>query len=111
MTLPLDEGPHLLGEHAEQPGQLHFDADVILGDVDHPREGLAENAGVKIEMIAGPGLVDDDKLLPEGRPCLGEAGFETASGLLLAELVRDGNDEGAGHAWNPDDGIRRTDDG
>src|SRR5262249_15669341 len=100
VALPLDERPHLLRDHAEQPGQLHFDPHVILGDVDRARRGLAEHDGAKIEMITGPGLVDDGELLSEGRPCVGEAGFQAAHGLLFAEPVRDGNDERAGHAWN-----------
>src|SRR5205823_6728376 len=97
MALPFDERPYLFGEQAEQPRQLHFDAHVIVGDIDRAGSRLAQNAGAEIEMIAGPVLVDHRELLAECRAGAAESGFQAACRLLLAELMRDGNDERFGH--------------
>src|SRR5436190_4623845 len=105
MALPLDERPHFFGQHAEQPRQLHFDAHVILGNVDRAGGGLAQDSGAEIEMVAGPVLLDHRQLLSESRAGAAETGLQAADRLFLAELVRNGNHERTGHAV-----IQTTDD-
>ena len=70
---------------------------MIVGDVDHAGRGLAEQAGLKIEMVPGPLILQHHEFLAEARAHIAETGLQTPDGLLLAELVGDGDDDRLGH--------------
>src|ERR1043166_6124842 len=94
-----DQRRELLGHHAEQPRQRDFELDVILPHVDRAVRGLPERADTKVHAIAHPGLFIDGEELGVVLPRIAEARPDAAQRLILAEPMRDGNDEGFCH-WS-----------
>ena len=70
---------------------------MVVGNVDRAGRGLPKQAGVEIEMVPGPLVLQHHEFLAEARAHIAEAGLETLDGLLLAEPVGDGNDDRLGH--------------
>src|SRR5262245_63058313 len=96
-----DRGREFLREHRQQPWQLHFQAHVVIGDIDETNGALAERAEIEGEPIAAPALLMDGQQRGIVRARGGEAGPDAARRLFEAEAVGDGQDEGIGQLESP----------
>src|SRR5215831_10050768 len=54
LALLLYQGFCPVGQHREQPRELHLKPDVVLGDIHSPGRTLPKEACAKIEMVARP---------------------------------------------------------
>src|SRR5262245_44760328 len=89
-----DRGCEFLRNDGQQPWQRHFEAHVVVGDVDEADGALAERAEIEGEPIAAPGFLADGEERGIVRSRSGEAGLDAAARLLASETMWNGNDQG-----------------
>jgi len=97
-----DRGREFLRHHRQEPWQLHFQAHVVVGNIDEADGALAERAEIEGEPIAAPGFLMDGQQRGIVRARGAEPGFDAARGLFAAEAVRYGDDQRSGlleHPW------------
>ena len=68
----------------------------MLADIDRAGRGLAEQARLEVEVVAVPIVGQHHELLAEGAD-IGESLLQAAGGLLLGELVGNGDDNWLSH--------------
>jgi hypothetical protein len=73
----------------QEPRQRHFDAERVLQHFNAPGRSLAERAHAEAQCISLPSLLVDSDDRPEVTAGAGEAVFETADSLDLAEIMVD----------------------
>src|SRR5450759_3130719 len=86
-----------MSEAREQPGQRDLEPHSLLIDVDDALSALAHRRGAEGQAVSGPDLFVQRK--QPGKLSLGavEPGLDAAQGLVLAEAVRDRDDERLRH--------------
>ena len=62
LPLTLDERLRRLDEMSHQPGQHHLGPDLVVADVDGPRNRLTKHGGSKAQAITFPILLGDFEL-------------------------------------------------
>jgi hypothetical protein len=77
----------------QKPGKKHFELYEIVGHVDRAVGRLAERTHAKLQVIAGPDLLLDAEKMRKARSSTAETVLQTAKRLLLAEAMRNGDDE------------------
>ena len=97
LGIGLQQALDLVGHRGEQPGEVHFDADVGLLDVDLGGGVLAQRGDPQVRDVADPGHVGAADLVDVFALHQLEAVADPPLGLGDAEFVREGHDDGSGH--------------
>jgi hypothetical protein len=61
LPLLLHQSLCLVGQHREQPGELHLKPDVVLGDIHGPGRVLSKDARAKIQVVARPLVLEHEQ--------------------------------------------------
>src|SRR4051812_35930526 len=104
-SLPLQHQLPLLPDHAlrgagklgEQPGQRDFEPHRAVVNLDRAGGALAERTGAEAELVARPALLLERDQRGELGLGAAEARLDAGERLVLAELVRNDDDQRLGH--------------
>jgi len=103
-----DCGLNAVRKACEQPGQHDFQFDVIVRHIDGSADPLFQGGELKGETVAAPDFFVDLENFSILRSNAAEPRFQAARGLILAELVRNGNNEWLSQCRASEPAIRRA---
>src|SRR5688572_26232641 len=87
----LDFGLDLVREHGEEPRKVDADVDRAGKHVEAASDRLAESGELELKVIVGPVVLNLGHLSDELLPRVGDARLDAAPGLVLGEVVREGD--------------------
>jgi hypothetical protein len=88
------------GKSLQQPGQCHFQPDMIVGHVEMTRRRLPQRADAKDHAITVPSFLVDFQHRDAGSGAR-QSRLEATGCFFTAEMMRNRNHERSGHLCNP----------
>src|SRR4051812_25635552 len=100
LPLTLDERLRRLDEMSHQPGQHHLGPDLVVADVDGPRNRLTEHGGAKAQAITFPIFLGDFELRRVARAQGFDPRLDPACRFRLSLAMGKGDNNGIHGASN-----------